>query len=58
MHTAHAIAGNAILMLTVLVGLAATVLASFRLGRERTAGRLGDPLDLELVRRWNAWTRG
>lgn len=57
MHTAHAIVGHAVLIPIVLAALAATFLAAWHLETKGRGSRLGDPLDAELVRRWNAQTR-
>lgn len=56
MHTAHAIVGHAVLIPILFVALAAALFAAWRLGGEGRGGRLSDPLDVNLVRRWNAQT--
>lgn len=56
MHTAHAIVGHAVLIPILFVALAAALYAAWRLGGEGRGGRLSDPLDVNLVRRWNAQT--
>jgi hypothetical protein len=53
MNTAHAIVGHVVLIPLVLALLAAVVYAAFHLDVGEH-GRLSDPLDPELVRRWNA----
>ncbi|HET7567456.1 MAG TPA: hypothetical protein VFJ91_05655 [Gaiellaceae bacterium] len=53
MHTAHAVAAHAVLVPLVLAVLAAVVATALRL-RVSGPGHLGDPLDLDLVRRWEA----
>lgn len=55
MHTTHAIVGHAVLVPLVLAVLVAAILAGLRLdARGHEGRRLSDPLDRELVRRWNA----
>ncbi len=53
MHTAHQVAGHVVLISLVLSLLAASIVVAFRLDRGRSGGRLGDPLDAELMRRWD-----
>lgn len=52
MHTAHAIVGHAVLVPLVFLSLSAVVAAALR-AKGAGSGHLGDPLDADLVRRWN-----
>ncbi len=55
MHTAHAIVGHAVLIPILFAMLGAAFYAAWHLDRKGRGG-LSDPLDADLVRRWNAQT--
>ncbi len=52
MNTAHALAGHIVLIPIVVTALATALFVALHLWTTES-GRLGDPLDPELVRRWN-----
>lgn len=52
MHTAHAIVGHAVLIPILLAMLGAAFFAAWHLDKKGRNG-LTDPLDADLVRRWN-----
>ncbi len=53
MHTAHAIVGHAVLIPILFAMLGVAFFAAWHAGTMR-GGRLSDPLDADLVSRWNA----
>jgi hypothetical protein len=53
MHTAHAIVGHAVLIPILFAMLGAAFFVAWHLD-PKGHGRLSDPLDADLVRRWNA----
>ncbi len=55
MNTAHAIVGHAVLIPVVFALLAGLAYVVRHLDAPE-GGRLGDPLDAELVKRWNTRT--
>ena len=53
MHTTHAILGHVVLVPILFAMLGAAFYAAWHLDRKGRGG-LGDPLNEDLVRRWNA----